>query len=197
MSEGSAQHLRDGYANVGALVLGRRLFDLTNGWHGRHPMGVPAVVVTRAAPQDRAFTDDAPFTFRHRRRRGRDQLGVGDRGGGALGRRSRHHDRRQCLDLGLLDEIRVAFAPVLLGRSVPWFANLHKSPVRLSDPRVIAGIEVTHPARQGRSLITLLFRGPGPQGRLLITLAFRGAGTSRSLADYLAVLWCRGLRAAR
>ena len=41
-SEVSAQHLRSGLANVGALVCGRRLFDLTGGWGGTHPIGQPS-----------------------------------------------------------------------------------------------------------------------------------------------------------
>ena len=35
-----------------ALVCGRRLFDLTNGWDDNHPIGAPVVVVTHNAPRD-------------------------------------------------------------------------------------------------------------------------------------------------
>jgi dihydrofolate reductase len=58
----SATHLRDQLASTGALVVGRRLFDLTNGWGGTHPFGVPVFVVTHAAPRDWPHPD-APFTF--------------------------------------------------------------------------------------------------------------------------------------
>ena len=43
-------------------VCGRRLFDLTHGWSGRHPVGVPVFVVTHAEPEDWPHRD-APFTF--------------------------------------------------------------------------------------------------------------------------------------
>lgn len=39
VDEGSAEMLRGVLANTGALVCGRRLFDLTNGWGDRHPAG--------------------------------------------------------------------------------------------------------------------------------------------------------------
>ena len=35
---------------TGALVVGRKLFDFTNGWGGLHPLGVPVVVLTHSVP---------------------------------------------------------------------------------------------------------------------------------------------------
>jgi hypothetical protein len=40
VSEASAGYMR-GVLNVGALICGRRLFDITGGWRGSHPVGVP------------------------------------------------------------------------------------------------------------------------------------------------------------
>jgi dihydrofolate reductase len=51
VDERSAQMLREVLAGTGALVCGRRLFDLTNGWDDRHPVGAPVVVVTHHPPQ--------------------------------------------------------------------------------------------------------------------------------------------------
>jgi hypothetical protein len=39
---------------VGALVVGRRLFDITDGWGDIHPLDLPVVVVTHS---DEASTD--------------------------------------------------------------------------------------------------------------------------------------------
>ena len=36
-SQATADHLRRAVPETGALVCGRRLFDLTHGWGGRHP----------------------------------------------------------------------------------------------------------------------------------------------------------------
>jgi len=37
----SAEYFRHVMKTAGALVVGRRLFDITNGWEGRHPIDVP------------------------------------------------------------------------------------------------------------------------------------------------------------
>src|SRR4051794_5273796 len=58
VSPASAGHLREGYARLGALVCGRRLFDHANGWGGLHPMGVPVVVVSH-----RPAAPGSPFAF--------------------------------------------------------------------------------------------------------------------------------------
>ncbi len=51
---------------------------------------------------------------------------------------------RQCLELGLLDEIRIELALVLLGDGIPLFAKLTTVPVLLDNPTVIEGDRVTH-----------------------------------------------------
>jgi len=39
-------------AKAGAIVAGRRLFDIVEGWGDSHPMGAPVVVVTHRTPED-------------------------------------------------------------------------------------------------------------------------------------------------
>ena len=51
---------------------------------------------------------------------------------------------QQYLDAGVLDEIVVSLVPVLLGKGIPFFANLATAPIRLSDPAVTEGTGVTH-----------------------------------------------------
>jgi dihydrofolate reductase len=51
---------------------------------------------------------------------------------------------QQCLKLGLLDEIRVDLAPVLLGDGIRFFDNLQGTPIVLDDPSVTASTRVTH-----------------------------------------------------
>ena len=66
--EPSARHLREALTNVKALVCGRRLFDLTGGWGGNHPLGVPVFVVTHEVPAGRRV-QAAPHRRRHRAHR--------------------------------------------------------------------------------------------------------------------------------
>jgi dihydrofolate reductase len=51
---------------------------------------------------------------------------------------------QQCLDAGLLDEIHIHLAGVLLGAGVPLFYHLANTPVVLGNPTVVTGVGVTH-----------------------------------------------------
>ena len=64
LSPEDALFLEEFHGKLGALVVGRRLFDITDGWSGLHPLDVPVVVVTHAVPDEwiERFPD-APFTF--------------------------------------------------------------------------------------------------------------------------------------
>jgi hypothetical protein len=51
---------------------------------------------------------------------------------------------QQCLNAGLLGEIRIELIPVLLGDGTRFFDNLKDTPVHVDGPRVIEGAGVTH-----------------------------------------------------
>ena len=143
MTPVSAEHFRTIMDMAGALVVGRRLFDLMGGWGGNHPMGCPVVVVSHSVP-DGWPREDAPFTFvsegiaaaieQAKALAGDKVVGVN---GGTIA--------RQCLDAGLLDEIWVDLVPVLLGGGTPFFEELKRAPVELEGPTsVVEGTDVTH-----------------------------------------------------
>ena len=48
VDEASAEELQG--ADVRALVIGRRTFDLAGGWGGRHPVGAPVWITTHRPP---------------------------------------------------------------------------------------------------------------------------------------------------
>ena len=50
VSAPSAEHLRGLTAEVGAMLTGRRTFEVADGWGGQHPWDVPAFVVTHHVP---------------------------------------------------------------------------------------------------------------------------------------------------
>src|SRR4026207_1718076 len=52
----SAPMLQELTSGCGALIAGRRLFDLTDGWGDNHPAGAPVVVVTHRPPPGDAAT---------------------------------------------------------------------------------------------------------------------------------------------
>ena len=60
----SAEHMRSWIATFGVLVCGRTLFDVTDGWDGRHDFDVPVVVVTHRVPAEWVEAHPtAPFVF--------------------------------------------------------------------------------------------------------------------------------------
>jgi hypothetical protein len=58
-----AEFMTSRYANTAANVIGRRLFDLTNGWNGQLAAYEQAFVVTHHPLTDWEYADTAPFTF--------------------------------------------------------------------------------------------------------------------------------------
>src|SRR5712691_13373475 len=50
VTQASAEHLRVAWANIGASVIGRHLFDLMDGWDGNPPVADAEFVVTHEAP---------------------------------------------------------------------------------------------------------------------------------------------------
>jgi dihydrofolate reductase len=146
LTEPSSEHWLRWVSSIGALVCGRTLFEVAEGWQGRHTLDVPVVVVTHRVPTDWVDAHPgAPFTFvtdgvaaavTHA------QMLAGDRvvavTGGTIA--------RQCLELGLLDEVAVDLVPVVMGDgNRPFFGELSTDEVLLGDPSVcIQGDRVTH-----------------------------------------------------
>jgi dihydrofolate reductase len=140
VSRKTADLLTTSVGNEGATVVGRRLYDLTNGWNG-HPGGeVPMVVVTHHPPPDwprdgvPIFFEDSVEAAVAKARELAGDLDVSIAGATIT---------RGCLDAGLLDAIQVSLVPVILGHGIPWLAGT-RGPVRLSDPAVIEDRGVTH-----------------------------------------------------
>lgn len=138
----SARYLRDSIEGTGAIVVGRRVYDYTNGWGGNHPLGVPLFLVTHQPPQSWP-TADAPFTAVTEGVAAAIAQAKAIAGGKdvALAGPS---IIQQALDLGLVDVIAVDLAPVLLGEGVRFFGELARGPLLLNDPHVIEGTRVTH-----------------------------------------------------
>ena len=49
--------------DMAANVIGRRVFDMTNGWNGKPAASEHVLVVTHRPPTDWEYADTAPFTF--------------------------------------------------------------------------------------------------------------------------------------
>ena len=140
----SADFMTSHYRDVAANVIGRRVFDLTNGWDGKPAAGEHVFVVTHQPPTDWEHADTAPFTFVDGVEKAitaakefageRDvDVAAGQIGG-------------QALKLGLIDQVVVNVVPVVFGSGRPFFATGPLAdPVLLKNPsQVIRGDRVTH-----------------------------------------------------
>jgi dihydrofolate reductase len=130
--------------NIACVVMGRRLFDLTNGWNGQPAAGEHVFVVTHEPPKDWEHADTAPFTFVDSVEAGikSAQEFAGDRivdiAAGQIG--------GHALRLGLIDQVVVHLVPVVFGSGRPfWGTGKLSSPIVLDNPsQVVRGDRVTH-----------------------------------------------------
>jgi dihydrofolate reductase len=142
LSDASAKHMRKVQESVGAVICGRRLFDVAGGWGGQHPMGVPAFVVTHEAPGD-WNRPDAPVTFVTDGVASAVEQAKATAGDKSVAIASADVTQ-QCLSAGLVDAIQVDLVPVLMGEGIRFFDKLAGTPVVLDDPDVVAGTGVLH-----------------------------------------------------
>lgn len=125
---------------TGAVIVGRRTFEIAGGWAGDHHDGVPIFVFTRAAPAEpppgsaRYVTDGIESC-------------VAQAKAAAGGRDILLHGAvtaQECLRAGLLDEIQLHLVPVLLGQGRLLFADLLPEHVELELVRALDGPGVQH-----------------------------------------------------
>jgi len=142
VSPPSAEHLRGLQAEVGAMLTGRHTFEVADGWGGQHPWGVPAFIVTHQVPEGWPRPDSTVefVTDGIESAVGRAKAAAGSKSVLVHGAQT----IQECLNDGLLDEIHIDLAAVLLGAGVRLFDHLATTPVVLGDPMVVDGVGVTH-----------------------------------------------------
>jgi dihydrofolate reductase len=142
VSPRSAELLGEAHGKMGAFVTGRRTFDITNGWGGSPPLGVPTFVVSHTVPQEWLY-EGSPFTFVTEGVESAIELAkvVAGEKDVAVGAAS---IVQQCIKAGLLDVIHIDLVPVLLGGGVRLFERLGGGPIELERTREIEAPGVTH-----------------------------------------------------
>ena len=142
VSQASYEHTRAYWDQIGVTIFGRHVFDLTDGWGGTPPSGIDHVVVVSHRPAPEGWRPEAPFHFAD----GVDaamataqelagdrtvEVAAGDVGG-------------QMLAAGLVDEVAMDVAPVVLGTGKRFFGSVAAQHL-LEDPDVvIASNRVLH-----------------------------------------------------
>jgi dihydrofolate reductase len=128
------------FAAVGAVVLGRRTFDVGRAhWKDDTPYPAPSFVVTHR-PLDEIPTASASFVFLA------DLLAAVDRARTAAGEKQvmlmGADVTQQALDAGLVDELRLQVAPIVLGSGTRLFTGAGQHTFECLDARVTP--HVTH-----------------------------------------------------
>jgi dihydrofolate reductase len=135
--------LDEALRTTGAVIIGRRMFDNAKGWGEEPPFHMPVFVLTHEA-REPVTKEATTFTFvndgiesaleQAKEAAGDKNVSVG---GGA-------NTVQQYLRAGLLDDIQIHVAPLLLGGGVRLFEHLGADPVGLEQTRVIDSPAVTH-----------------------------------------------------
>jgi len=141
VSAPSAEHLRHLWSELGAVLTGRRTFDVAHGWGGNHAWG-PAFVLTHHIPEGWP----RPNSNVHFVTNGLESA-VKQAKAAAAGKSVGVHGAdtiQQLLNAGLLDELHIDLAALLLGSGVRLFDHLAVTPAVLGNPSVSQGLGVTH-----------------------------------------------------
>jgi dihydrofolate reductase len=129
------------WQRCGAMINGRRTFDIAAGWKDGHPIDAPIFVVTHHPPTEGEWSPQVRFVPEGVERAlelaqevaGERMVSVG----GA-------DPVQQLLRAGKIDEIEVNLTPYLLGGGVRLFDHLGKEPIDLEQIEVIESVGVTH-----------------------------------------------------
>jgi dihydrofolate reductase len=145
VSEASIDYVRPMWQRIGVTVIGRHLFDLTNGWEGTPPAGEHIVVVTHRPRPDGwhpeascRFVDNVAAAVAAAKDLAGERdvaVAAGDVGG-------------QALALGLVDEVAMDVVPVVFGSGKRYFGSVDAQHL-LQDPEVVI---------QGRRVLHLRYR---------------------------------------
>ena len=132
------ESLLEAMANTGAVVMGRRAYEMANGDFTGYEFQVPIFVVTHHPPKEVAKGENAKLSFtfvddlhsaveRAKRAAGtRDVTVVG--GASTV---------QQCISSGLADEVEIGIVPVLFGEGLRLFENLGDGQPQLEAIRVM------------------------------------------------------------
>lgn len=143
MARPSAEFFDEGVAGTGAVIAGRRTYDVSRAWGGRGPVpGLPLVILTHRAPQQ-VPAGDPPYTFVT------DGIEAAVKQARAMAGGKNVHLMgasvvQQSIRAALLDELVISLVPKLLGQGVRLLDGLDASSVELAVVRVVDAPGVTH-----------------------------------------------------
>jgi dihydrofolate reductase len=143
MSAQSAAFFDEGAGRVGAVISGRRTYDISGAWGGSGPLpGAPLFVVTHHVP-DSVPSGDPPYTFVTDGIESAVEQAKNAAGGRDVALMGASIVQ-QALRAGLLDELNIHLVPVVLGRGVRLLDGLEPDSAELELVGVVDAPGVTH-----------------------------------------------------
>ena len=144
-TEANAEVLDEVYARTGAILMGKRMFDVgVEPWGDPPPFERPVFVITHEARDPMPMQGGTTYNFvtggieagleQAKATAGEQDVGIW---GGA-------NIMREYLSAGLLDEMQIHLIPVLLGGGVRLFEGLGEQQIELEKTRVIDTPRATH-----------------------------------------------------
>lgn len=129
-------------AAAGAVVAGRRTYDIVDGWGADPPFKMPVLVPTHR-PREARIAGATTFTFVPdvESAIAQAKAAAGDKNVLIMGGAS---TADQALQLGLVDQLNLHIDPVLLGGGTRLFADVGSDRIRLERTRLIEGPRATH-----------------------------------------------------
>lgn len=125
---------------AGAVVVGRRTFELADGWGGDHHDGVPIFVLSRHQPDPKPQWPGVTYVSDVTAAVGLAKNAAGDKDVLVHGART----ARLALAAGVLDELQIHLIPVLLGQGEPLFEDMPPDHIELELLRTVDGPGVAH-----------------------------------------------------
>jgi dihydrofolate reductase len=135
--------LEEAMGNLGAVILGRRMFDLAQGWGEEPPFHAPVFVLTHEAREPLAKKGGTTFTFVNDGIESALRQAQAAAGGKDVGIAGGANTIQQYLSAGLVDEFQIHVAPLLLGGGVRLFDQA-PADLELEATRVLESPRVTH-----------------------------------------------------
>jgi dihydrofolate reductase len=142
-TDADTQLLEEPRKTLGSMVLGRRTFDIAEGAWGDNPPMFGQVFVLTHRPHETVTRGPATFIFVTSGIESalkQAQAAAGDKNVALMGA----NISQQYLKAGVVDEMEIHVANVLLGAGRPLFANIGDKQTKLERMRVIATPTVTH-----------------------------------------------------
>jgi dihydrofolate reductase len=133
------------YASTGAVLIGKRMFDVGfEPWGDPPPFGMPVFIVTHEQREPLPMRGGTTYTFVTDGIEAALELARAAAGGKNVGVWGGASIMKQYLEAGLLDEMRIHLVPMLLGSGIRLFEDLDPEGIELRRTSSIETPGATH-----------------------------------------------------